>query len=131
MDRIQTDAGKHFTPKEFQEGLYVHGLLLALATPDHKEINGQVEVACQTLRTISHSIMVTAWVSDEYIHFSLIYTTGRILPVLPIKHLVNQDGEPTTPNKLATDTKLQYQKYLLYSFQLLYKLHPQMLTQRR
>ena len=28
MERIQTDSGAQFTSKEFQEGLYVHGLLL-------------------------------------------------------------------------------------------------------
>ena len=43
-------------------------------------------------------------VSGEYIHFSLIYKTDHIFPVLSIKHLVNQDIEPTTPHKMATDT---------------------------
>ena len=33
------------------------------------------------------------------------YTTDHILPVIPIKHLVNQYSEPTKPQKLATDTK--------------------------
>ena len=33
------------------------------------------------------------------------YMTDHILPVIPITHLVNQDGEPTTPKKLATGTK--------------------------
>ena len=33
------------------------------------------------------------------------YTTDNIFPVIPIKHLVNQDGEPNTPHKLATGTK--------------------------
>ena len=33
------------------------------------------------------------------------YTTDNIFPVLQIKHLVNQDGEPTTSQKLATGTK--------------------------
>ena len=33
------------------------------------------------------------------------YTNYHIFPVLPIKHLVNQDSEPTTPHKLATGTK--------------------------
>ena len=33
------------------------------------------------------------------------YTTDHIVPVLPIKQLVNQDGEPTTPHKLETGTK--------------------------
>ena len=29
------------------------------------------------------------------------YPTGHIFTVIPIKHLVNKDGEPTTTNKLA------------------------------
>ena len=49
--------------------------------------------------------MVHARVSDEYIHFSLMYMTDHIFPVLPIKHLVNQDGEPTKPHKRETGTK--------------------------
>ena len=33
------------------------------------------------------------------------YTTDHIFPVLPIKYLVNKDGDPTTPRRLATGTK--------------------------
>ena len=33
------------------------------------------------------------------------YTTDHILPVLPIKDFINEDGDPTTPYKLATGTK--------------------------
>ena len=33
------------------------------------------------------------------------YTTYHIFPVLPIKYLINEDGDPTTPQKLATGTK--------------------------
>ena len=33
------------------------------------------------------------------------YTTDHIFPVLPIKDLINKDGNPTTPHKLATGTK--------------------------
>ena len=33
------------------------------------------------------------------------YTTDHIFTVLPIKHLVNQYGGPTTPHELATGTK--------------------------
>ena len=33
------------------------------------------------------------------------YTTDNIFPVLPIKDLINEDGDPTTPQKLATGTK--------------------------
>ena len=68
-------------------------------------MNGQVEVTWQTLRMIEFLIMVHARVSDEYIYFALMYTTEYIFTVLPIQHLINWDGKPTTQKKLATDTK--------------------------
>ena len=33
------------------------------------------------------------------------YTTDHIFPVLPIKDLINEDGDPTTPFKLVTGMK--------------------------
>ena len=33
------------------------------------------------------------------------YTTDKIFPVLPIKDMINEDSDPTTPFKLATGTK--------------------------
>ena len=89
MERIQTDAGTQFTPKEFQEGISVRVVLLALAAPDHQEINGQVKVTWRTVQTITYSVMVHARVSNEYIHLILIYMTAHIFPIVPIKHLVN------------------------------------------
>ena len=68
-------------------------------------MNGQVEATWIMLRTIAHSLMVHAIVSEAYIHFELIYTTDHIFPVLPIKDLINKDGDPTTPYTLATGTK--------------------------
>ena len=59
----------------------------------------------RTLRTVAHSIMVHARVPEVYVHFTLMYTTYHIFPVLPIKDLINEDGDSTTPNKLATGTK--------------------------
>ena len=44
MERIKTDSGTQFTSKQFQEGLSVRGVLLALASSDHQEMNGQVEL---------------------------------------------------------------------------------------
>ena len=40
-----------------------------------------------------------------YIHFVFMYTTYHIFPVLPIKDLINEDGDPTTPHKFSTGTK--------------------------
>ena len=78
---------------------------MTLAAPEHQEMNGQVEVTWRTLHTIAHSLMVHARVLEAYIHFVLMYTTDHIFPVLPIKDLINEDGDPTTPHKLATGTK--------------------------
>ena len=68
-------------------------------------MNGQVEVTWRTLRTVAHALMVHARVPEVYVRFTLMYTTDHILMVLPIKYIINEDGDPTTPNKLATGTK--------------------------
>ena len=49
--------------------------------------------------------MVHARVSEAYIHFSLMYMKDHIFLVLPIKDMINEDGDPTMPFKLATCTK--------------------------
>ena len=69
-------------------------------------MNRQVEVTWRTLRTITHSCMVHVRVLEAYIHFALIYTTYHFFMVLPIKDLINEDGEPNAPFKIATGTKL-------------------------
>ena len=68
-------------------------------------MNRQVEVTWRTIRTISHSLMVHAIVLEACIHFALMYTADHILPVLPIKYLINEYIDPTIPYKLATGTK--------------------------
>ena len=78
---------------------------MTLAAPEHQEMNEQVEVTQRTWNTVAHSIMVHYRVSESYIHFTLMYTTDHIFPVLPIKDIINEDGDPTTPHKLATGTK--------------------------
>ena len=57
------------------------------------------------LRNIAHHIMVHARVFELYIHFALMYTTDQIFPVLPIKDMINEDGDLTMPYKLVTGTK--------------------------
>ena len=49
--------------------------------------------------------MVHSRFLEEYIHFALMYTTDHIFLVIPIKDLINEDDNPTTPFKLSTGTK--------------------------
>ena len=78
---------------------------MALAAPEHQEMNGQVKVTWRTLRTIAHLLMVLARVLEAYIHFALIYTTDNIFPVLPIKDMIKKYSKTITLFKLATGTK--------------------------
>ena len=57
------------------------------------------------MRTVAHALMVHARVMEVYVNFKLMYTTDHIFPVLPIKDLINEDGDPTMPQNLATGTK--------------------------
>ena len=78
---------------------------MKLAAPEHQEMNGQVEVIWRTLRTVANSLMVHAIVLEAYIHFALMYTKDHIFLFIPIKYLINKDGDPTMPFKLETGTK--------------------------
>ena len=90
LERISEYAGTQFTSTEFKEECQIRGVRLTLAAPEHQEMNGQVEVTWRTLCTIAHSLMVHARVPEIYIHFSLIYTTDNIFPVLPISAIVDK-----------------------------------------
>ena len=78
---------------------------MTLAAPEYQETNRQVEVTQRTLRTVAQYIMVHARFLEAYVHFELMYKTDYIFPVLPIKYIINEDGDPKTPHKLATGTK--------------------------
>ena len=78
---------------------------MTLAAPEHQELNGEVKVTWRTLRKITHSLVVHARFWEAYINFLLMYTTDHIFPVLPIKDMINEYGDLTTPYKLARGTK--------------------------
>ena len=66
---IKTDAGTQFTSQEFQEGISIRGVHLVLVAKNHQEMNEQVEVTWWTLWTITHSIMMHAWFSENVYTF--------------------------------------------------------------
>ena len=76
-----------------------------LATHEHQKMNRHFEVTWRTLRTIENSLTGHARFSEPYIHFLLMYKTDHSFPVLPIKDMINKDGDTITPHKLATGTK--------------------------
>ena len=104
---------------------------MTLAAPEHQEMNGQVEVTWRTLRTVAHYFMVHARVPEVYVHFALMYKIDHIFPVLPIKDLINEDGDPTTPHKLTTGTKPSVPHLHVLFFHVLYEKLWRTLRKRR
>ena len=96
LERISAYAGTQFTLMEFKDEYQTCGVCLALAETENQEMNGQVEVTRRTLRTFAHSLMVHDRVPEVYVHSALMYTTYHIFLVLPIKDLINKDGDATT-----------------------------------
>ena len=95
LEIFPADASTQFTLTEFKQECQTCGVHLTLAPPEQQEMNGQVEVIWRTLRIIAFYLMVHAKVLEAYIHFTLMYTTDHIFPVIPIKDLINEDGNPT------------------------------------
>ena len=91
LERISADAGTQFNSTESKKECQTRGVSLALAAPEHQEMNRQVEVTWRKLRTAAHSLMVHARVPEVYLHFTLMYTTDHIFLVLPIKDIINED----------------------------------------
>ena len=115
----------------FKESCQTRGIHFTLAAPEHLIINGQVKVKWIKWRTIAHSLMVNARVSEAYINFALMYTTDHIFPVLPIKDLMNKGGNPTITFKLATVTKPSVSQLGMLFVHVLYKKLLHTLGQRR
>ena len=105
MEIIPADASIQFSSTDFQDEYQTRGFWLTSAAMEHQEINRQLKLTWIMLRTTAHSLMVHAQVLEAYIHLALMYTAYHIFPVLQIKYLINGDGDPTTPFKLATGTK--------------------------
>ena len=104
---------------------------MTLAAPENQEMNRQVEVTRITLHTIAHALMVHARVLEAYINFVLMYTTDHIFLVLPIKYLINEDGDPKMPHKLAAGTKPTVSHLRVLFFHVLYGRLLHTLRQRR
>ena len=63
LEITSADAGTQLTLTQFKQELQIRKVTLTLVTPEHQEMNGQVEVTRRTLRTIAQSLMVHARVS--------------------------------------------------------------------
>ena len=63
LEIISADVGSQFTSTKFKEECQTCGVHLVLASLEHQEMNGNVNVTWRMLRTIVHSLMAHARVS--------------------------------------------------------------------
>ena len=105
LERISADAGTQFASTESKDECQTRGVCLTLAAPERQEMNRKVEVPRRMLPTVAHSCIVHARVPEVYVYFALMYTKDHIFPVLPIKDIISEDDDPTTPHTLATGMK--------------------------
>ena len=71
LEIFSADAGTQFTSTDFKEEFQTSKVHFTLAAQEHQEMNRQVEFTWRTLRTIAHSLMVHARVSEAYINFCI------------------------------------------------------------
>ena len=83
------------------------------------------------LSTNEPSIMVHAGVLEAYVHFLLKYTMDHIFCVIPIKYLINKDGNPTTLLPLMCDTEPLVSHLRVLFFHVLFVKLLQKSTKRR
>ena len=66
------------------------------------------------MHTVIHSHMVHARFLEAYVHFEIMDKTYHIFPVLPIKYLMNEDGDPKMPHKITTGKKPSVSHYACF-----------------
>ena len=120
LERISENLGYQCTLTESKEECQTRAVYLTLAAPEHQEMNGKIEVTWRTLHTIAHFLMVHVRALEVYIHFLFMYTSDHIFLVLPIKDLINKDGDPTTLFKLVTGAKTSVSHLCVLFFHVLY-----------
>ena len=105
IDKVRADAGPQFTSEDFRDGCAVRGVHLTLAAPQHQEMNSIAEAMWKLICTTAHSLMVFARVEERFTDFALLYAAHEIIPALPLRDLVDDSGETTTPTFLMTGKK--------------------------
>jgi hypothetical protein len=79
-------------------------MALSLAAPKEQSQNHFAERTWQTIDSMAHSILVHSRQPDTFWHQAIMYSV-EIFNILPVKHLVDEGGTPTTPSQLFLGTK--------------------------
>jgi transposase InsO family protein len=99
IERIRADAGTQFTSTEFKQHCWVAGIQLILAAPKKQYQNHLAERTWQTISTMSRSLLVHARLPDTFMFNALVYTC-HIFNILPVKGLLDESGNVSTPYTL-------------------------------
>ena len=109
LRKLKSDAGTQFGSQDFRAACFADGIYVHLAAPKHQESNGLCERTWQSIRILAFAFLNYARVKNEFMTFALEHA-WKIFNILPIKNLVDSDGNPTTPFYLFYKVKPSVRK---------------------
>ena len=104
VSKLKADAGKQFTSDEFKAYCRNEGIALSLAAPKKQYQNHFAEKTWGTVKNMARFMLCHARLPDSYYFHALLYAC-EAFSVLPVKGLLNKDGNPATPHELFTGEK--------------------------
>jgi transposase InsO family protein len=112
-ERIRADAGSQFTSAEFKQHCWTAGIQLVLAAPKKQYQNHLAECTWQTISAMGHSLIVHARLPDTFMYHALTYAC-RIFNILPVKGLLDNDGNVCTPYELFMGEKPRINHFCVF-----------------
>jgi transposase InsO family protein len=104
LKKLRGDADESYFSANFIAVLLEHRINGTFAAPRHQEQNGICERTWQSIRDIAFKTMVFAHVGDEFYDFAIEHA-WKVFNLLPLRDLVDSNGDPCTPLGAYTGTK--------------------------
>jgi hypothetical protein len=104
LKKLRGDADESYFSTNFIAVLLEHRINGTFAAPRHQEQNGICERTWQSIRDIAFKTMVFAHVGDEFYDFAIEHA-WKVFNLLPLRDLVDANGDPCTPIGAYTGTK--------------------------
>ena len=96
LKKLRGDADETYFSDKFVATLREHRINGTFAAPRHQEQNGICERTWQSIRDIAFKTMVSAHVGDEFYDFAIEHA-WKVFNLLPLRDLVDANGDPCTP----------------------------------
>ena len=104
IKHIRSDAGSEFRSDVFRKWCGENKIHFTSAAPKHQEQNGLVERHWGTIVKLANALLLHARLNRKFFYYAAKYAQ-YIHDIIPVKNLLDAEGNPTTPYFLATGRK--------------------------